>query len=234
MGQLDGYPPREPTVEERARWEAEARKFDAETRKADAEALHAANVAEGSAIGLAREQRLRALELASDDRHHVYRFVSTVDAGSVKTCIAALQSWSRVDTGCPITIVFTSPGGEVISGMALFDFITELRGQGHTVTTVARGYAASMAGILLQAGDVRVMGHEAWLMIHEASFGASGSMGEVEDTVEWVKKVQDRILDIFAARSTLSKVQLRSRWRRKNWWIPSDEALRLGLIDEIR
>ena len=55
-----------------------------------------------------------------------------------------------------------------------------------------------MAGILLQAGDIRIMGAESWLMIHEISFGASGKIGEIEDTVEWVKKIQERVVKIFA------------------------------------
>lgn len=91
-----------------------------------------------------------------------------------------------------------------------------------------------MAGILLQAGDIRVMGRESWLMLHEAAFGAQGKVGEVEDTVEWVKKIQERILNIFAQHSSLSRAQIKRRWTRKDWWIDSDEALRLGFVDEIR
>jgi ATP-dependent protease ClpP protease subunit len=94
--------------------------------------------------------------------------------------------------------------------------------------------AASMAGILLQAGDTRVMAKESWLMIHEASFGASGKIGDVEDTVEWVKMVQERILSIFSERSGLTKAFLKKNWQRKNWWISSDYALKLNLIDEVR
>jgi ATP-dependent protease ClpP protease subunit len=90
-----------------------------------------------------------------------------------------------------------------------------------------------MAGILLQAGDVRVMNAEAWLLVHEASFGAGGKLGEVEDTVEWVKKVSKRVKDIFAKRSNLSSSQIESRWRRKDWWIDADEALKLGFCDVI-
>ncbi len=91
-----------------------------------------------------------------------------------------------------------------------------------------------MAGILLQAGDVRTMGRESWLLIHQAAFSALGSTYEIEDRVEWVKRIQDRILDIFADRSKLTKAQIRRRWHRKDWWIDSDEALKLGLVDELR
>jgi ATP-dependent Clp endopeptidase proteolytic subunit ClpP len=144
-----------------------------------------------------------------------------------------LAIWHRLEPGSDIEIIFTSPGGDVISGLALFDYIQELRASGHKVTTKAQGYAASMASILLQAGDVRVMNAEAWLLIHEASFGAGGKLGEVEDTVEWVKKVSKRIKDIYAKRSSLTAPQIEQRWRRKDWWIDADEALKLGFCDEI-
>jgi len=94
--------------------------------------------------------------------------------------------------------------------------------------------AASMAGILLQAGDRRWIGHQAWLMIHRAAFGAVGKTFEIEDEVAWIKRIEARILDIFAKRSTLSKVKIKRNWDRKDWWISSDEALELGLVDEIR
>jgi ATP-dependent protease ClpP protease subunit len=91
-----------------------------------------------------------------------------------------------------------------------------------------------MAGILLQAGDVRIMGKESWLLIHQVSFGASGSFGEVEDTTKWVDRIQDRVLDIFASRSKMSKAQIKRKWNRTDWWISSDEALKLGFVDETR
>jgi len=72
--------------------------------------------------------------------------------------------------------------------MALYDYVRGLRRQGHHVTTSSLGYAASMAGILLQVGDKRIMGAESWLLIHEGSFGAVGSVGQVEDTVEWSRR----------------------------------------------
>lgn len=225
----EALPYRSPEVEqaEALRYAAEAAKFAAEARKAEADA----DVAE---LARDREQHKRDKELASDEHHHVYRYTSSVDASSVKACMGQLAFWHRAEPGCAIEIVFTSPGGSVIDGLALFDFIQSLRAAGHHVTTAALGMAASMAGILLQAGDVRVMTAESWLLIHEASFGAVGSMGEVEDRVEWIRKIQSRILDIFAARSNLSKRQLDRRWKRKDWWLSSDEALALGLIDEIR
>lgn len=217
-------------------WDARSLKFQAEARKANAEALSFEIAAASADIKLTKEIRSADEELTADKYHYIYPFNGSVSESTVKACMDQMMKWVRMAPGetLEIEIVFNSPGGSVIDGMALFDFIQMLRRMGHRITTMSIGMAASMAGILLQAGDVRAMGAEAWLMIHEASFGAVGSMGQVEDTVDWVKMIQKRILSIFAQRSTLSVAQLDRRWKRKNWWISSDEALKLGLIDEIR
>jgi ATP-dependent Clp protease protease subunit len=145
-----------------------------------------------------------------------------------------LTQWSRLDPKCDIEIIFSSPGGSIIDGFELFDFIQDLRNNGHTITTGSLGMAASMAGILLQAGDIRWVGGQAWIMIHRAAFGAFGKTYEVEDEVEFVKRIEERILDIFTSRSGLTKLKIKKNWDRKDWWISADEAVELGLVDEVR
>lgn len=192
------------------------------------------------------EQEREAKEkLAANRYHKVYHFTQAVDHTSVKTLMDQMDIWTRNEPGCPIEIIFSSPGGSVIDGMALYDYIQKARKAGHKVTTGAIGYAASMAGILLQAGDVRWMGKEAYILIHEVSFGAGGKMGEVEDEVKFVKKIQDRVLSIFedrsqqagrnkTAKTPLTKMQFKSKWERKDWWLDSQESLDYGIVDEIR
>jgi len=43
------------------------------------------------------------------------------------------------------------------------------------------------------------MTQESWLLIHDRSSSVEGSMGSVKDTVNWVDKIQERIIDIFIA-----------------------------------
>jgi ATP-dependent Clp endopeptidase proteolytic subunit ClpP len=176
----------------------------------------------------------RNKESYTDEENNVYRFSKDVCHHSVQSCMAKLTEWHRADSKCGIEIVFSSPGGSIIDGFELFDFIQELRQKGHRITTGSLGMAASMAGILLQAGDVRWIGHQAWLMIHRAAFGAIGKTYEVEDEVRLVKRIEERILDIFTSRSELSKMKIQRNWDRKDWWIDADEAVVLGLVDEVR
>ena len=175
-------------------------------------------------------------EMARNKYHHVYHFTDSVSASSVRACMDQLTVWMRTaddEEKQPITIVFSSPGGSVVEGMALWDYIQQVRRAGHHVTTHTIGYAASMAGILLQAGDVRTMGAEAYILVHEVSAAAVGKIGEMEDEMKFLKMISSRVLDIFAARTKLTKRQLDARWRRKDWWLSSSDALKLGFVDEV-
>jgi ATP-dependent Clp protease, protease subunit len=181
--------------------------------------------------GIRRKER----DLAADaGRAHVYTFYSGVEAESVQQCMAELGLWSRRDPGSPITIVFNSPGGAVLDGLALFDYLRHLRAEGHFVTTVALGRAASMGAVLLQAGDRRVIGANAFLLVHEVSNLHSGKVSEMEDGVEFSRRLQRRLLSILAARSTLTEAQIQRKWTRKEWWLDADEAVAVGLADAIQ
>lgn len=175
-----------------------------------------------------------AKKKAVDDENFLYRFGNEVSSQSVTKCISKLTEWHRIFPKSDIEIIFSSPGGSIIDGFELFDFIQYLRNEGHKVSTGTLGYAASMAGILLQAGDTRWIGQQAWLMIHRAAFGAYGKTFEIEDEVKFVKRIEERILDIFICRSKLTKNKIKRNWERKDWWISAEEALELELVDEIR
>lgn len=228
--------PKNPELEaaEIAKTRAETAKLEAETRQAIADAEIAEAKAEVAKLDLETHLEVRADEKASDDNHRVYQFSEQVSAASVKSCIRTLSRWHRIDPGCNITLVFNSPGGSVIDGFALWDYLSHLKREGHHLTTVCQGMAASMGGILFMAGDKRIMGAESVILVHEISFGAGGKIGDVEDSVEFAKMLTKRVLNIFAARTKLSAAQIDRRWKRKDWWMDSDEALKLGFCDEIR
>jgi ATP-dependent Clp endopeptidase proteolytic subunit ClpP len=225
--------------------EQELRKYDAEAEKALAEAAyHKAQARKAEAEARKAELDLVAAEekeqarLKSDDQLRLYQFNEQVSAGSVGKCMSQLRLWDRLDPECDIEIIFNSPGGSVIDGMALLDLIVRMskRGGGkHLITVGAQGYAASMAGILLQSGDVRWLGRQSYLMIHEVSAGASGKIGEIKDEVKFLDAICARVVDIFVERSgKISKKTFINKWTRQDWWLLSDEALKLGFVDEVR
>lgn len=170
---------------------------------------------------------------ADADNARIYTFYEPVGEQSVKRAMRELGHWSRRDPEQPIKIVFNSPGGSVLDGLALFDYIQQLRDQGHEITTVGLGMAASMGGILLQAGDWRVMGKNAWMLIHEVSSVAWGKASEQEDQLKFVRRLQDRCVEILASRANISKDQIKRKWKKLDWWLSAEEALEAGFVDEV-
>lgn len=220
-------------------------KADAEARKLLAESQLALMANAMQEIQLAQTKRQEDASLASDLFHHVYHFTSEVNDRSVDECIGRLSYWHRTAPGAEFEIVFSSPGGSVFAGMKLFDFIQEMKRGGHVVVTHSLGMAASMAGILLQAGTVRTMGKEAMILIHEIATIAWGSASQLEDEVELIKRMQARATDIFMAgveRATLAgtattpitRAKFIKEWKRKDWWVSSDEAVKFGFVDSVR
>ncbi len=184
-------------------------------------------------IELAALKRREALANADAAASNIYTFYSPVDRENCKEALAELGKWSRRSPGCPITIIFNSPGGSVIDGLALYDYIQHLKRKGHHVTTIALGYAASMGGVLLQAGNKRVIGPNAFVLIHEVSSGAYGKVPEMEDSLNFSKRLQKRLLTILAERSEYSVQQIAQKWNRKDWWLDADEVVAHGFADEV-
>ena len=214
--------------------EAEADSLSVKARQAEVELSKAEIELRFKEMDLTSKEEKHRKEKAVDDENFLYRFNGEVSGSSVQRCMTKLTEWHRINPKCNMEVIFASPGGSIIDGFELFDFIQHLRNDGHHITTGSLGYAASMAGILLQAGDTRWIGHQAWIMIHRAAFGAYGKTFEVEDEVKLVKRMEERILDIFTSRSNLTRNKIKRNWDRKDWWISADEAVDLKLVDEVR
>jgi ATP-dependent protease ClpP protease subunit len=242
------------------RLDAEAMKLRAETWQAEAEAREVeARLVETKASAIVAENNAKTSdwkyrrEMATDKYHHKYRYTAGISESTVKSCLDELTIWHRLDPRCDIEIIFDSPGGSVIDGMHLFDYLRYLSDRGHLITTTALGYAASMGGILLQAGDRRTMGREAYVLIHEVAAGVHGKIAEIKDEIAFIDLMSKRILNVFAERSgeafangtsevALSVEQFKSGdkniegctgWDRTDWWLDSDDCLRFGIVDEV-
>lgn len=207
---------------EKTRYEAEAAKYEAEVQR----------------INRDRVVRQENFDLLADFYHHVYYFDDDVTQKSVNSCLRTLEAWHRQDPTCDIEIKITSYGGSVIHGMSLVDQLTSysLRGGGtHHLTIRVRGCAASMAAIILQTADVRLMGSEAYLLVHEPSGVAEGSTGDLKDIMKWFDLMSDRISRLFVSRSNgkISLDDFQTLWQRKDVWLDSVESLNYGFVDAI-
>ncbi|MDX6273795.1 MAG: hypothetical protein QOJ92_1005 [Frankiales bacterium] len=202
-------------------------------QRAAAELRRAVADADKAELELAVALR-RDAESRSEAAHDLsYTFYDEVNEVSVRTAMSTLAAWSRREPGADLRIVLNSPGGRVLDGLALVDFLTGLRHAGHHLRIEVLGRAASMGGVVLQAADERVMGENAFLLVHEVSGGAEGRSSELGDRVEFYEQMERRIVALLSARSSLTERQIRSRWIRKDWWLGAREAVAVGLADAV-
>jgi len=234
------------------KYRAEANDFDAarelkeqETVKARAEAQYAVYNAEAMRVNTEAALRQEQIILAGNHHHHYFEFNQSVTDEAVDQCLSQMAVWHRMDPTCPMHIAICSDGGSVIAGMQLFDQLSAYsrrpwdkrnfpRGE-HDTTMTVRGWAASMGGILVQAADHRVIGPEAYLMIHEVSSFAGGKLGDIKDEVDFLDKLTERVTDIFIRRAKpgMTRAKFKKLWDRKDAYLTSEEALEFGFVDAI-
>lgn len=133
----------------------------------------------------------------------------------------------------PIHVILNSVGGEVYAGLLIFNTIRDLVSQGIDITVEARGLAASMGAIILQAGSKRIARKATRFLIHEVSAWSWGKVSEMEERVEEIRKVNNLMRDIIAERSGKSKEEIDKLWTKKEVWYSAEEAKDFGLIDEV-
>lgn len=125
-----------------------------------------------------------------------------VNAETSNELIKQLMYLERQDSGKEITLYINSPGGEVISGLAVYDLISLMKSP---VRTVCTGTAASMGAILFLAGKKREMLPHTRLMIHDPSFSGSSIGGkkshELRHELEKLDEVREALAKIVAEKT---------------------------------
>ncbi len=144
---------------------------------------------------------------------------------------AQLLFLASVDSNRDIQIYINSPGGSVYAGLGIYDtmqFITP------DVATICTGMAASMAAVLLCAGEKgkRSGLTHSRVMIHQPMGGAQGQASDIEITAREIITLKEELYNIIAQHSgqTYEKVYEDSD---RDYWMKAEKALEYGMIDEI-
>ena len=159
-------------------------------------------------------------------------FTEEVNADSSNRMIEYLLFLDMDDPGKEITICINSPGGEVVSGLAVYDTIRSLKSP---VRTVCIGTAASMGSILFLAGEKREMLPHTKIMIHDPLIsGLSGSKKALELEKEAAQLMETRAItaEIIAERSgrTLEEVYAKTK---EDCYLNAKEAIEFGIATGI-
>ena len=151
----------------------ESAKLDLRSKRAAAEKI------EAEARSAVRNLRLAESE---DSLNCEYKFLKGVTDETVTAALVELDRISRMNPGAPITITLNSPGGRVNTGQRSTITSVNQRSGDH-MTVKVRGMAASMGGVMLQAGEHSSVRPRAMLIIHEPSGGTIGKLHDMEDRI---------------------------------------------------
>ena len=165
----------------------------------------------------------------------IINFNGQVDEASCIVAIIKLLNFDSENSEEPIYIHINSPGGEIVSGLALYDTIKYIKAPVYTICT---GLAASMGSFLLSCGE---KGHRAAfkhsrILIHQpliySQTGSAQSESELRKMADGIKKSRDILETIMAENSNQPIEKFHADCERDNW-MTAQEALEYGLIDEI-
>ncbi len=131
-----------------------------------------------------------------------------------------------------IQLIINSPGGYVTSGFAIYDTLKSLKSP---VSTVCSGLAASMASILLSAGEKgrRFIEPHAQVMIHQPSGGARGQASNIEIQAREIIKTRTLSAEILATNCS-QKVDKVLKDFDRDYWMNAQESIEYGIVDGVK
>jgi ATP-dependent Clp protease, protease subunit len=154
--------------------------------------------------------------------------VNSVTASLVTAQMLFLEA---EDPDKDIQFYLNSPGGEVSSGLMIYDTMQYIKCD---IQTICMGIAASMGAFLLAAGTPgkRFALPNAEIMIHQPRGGAQGQASDIRIAAEHILRMRERLNKILSERckQPLEKVALDTE---RDNWMTAEDAVEYGIIDQI-
>ena len=154
-----------------------------------------------------------------------------VDDYTANVTQAQLLYLDSCDPGKDVSIYINSPGGSVYAGLGIYDTMQYIQSD---VSTICTGMAASMAAVLLVAGEKgkRFALKHSRVMIHQPMGGIQGQASDIEITSREILKLKNELYTIISQHSgqPFDKVYQDSD---RDYWMTSQEAVEYGMIDKV-
>jgi ATP-dependent Clp protease protease subunit len=154
--------------------------------------------------------------------------ISDYTANTIQAQLLYLDS---VDSSKEISIYLNSPGGSVTAGLGIYDTMQFISSP---VATICTGMAASMAAVLLVAGQEgkRSALPHSRVMIHQPLGGVQGQASDIEITAREIQKMKKELYTIISEHShtPFDKVWADSD---RDYWMSAPEAKEYGMIDQV-
>lgn len=174
----------------------------------------------------------RAMDLYSrllKDR--IIMVTGPIEANMANIIKAQLLFLESEDPNTDIIMYIDSPGGEVATGMGIYDTMQYVKPD---IRTICVGMAASMGSLILMGGTKgkRSALPNAEIMIHQPSGGAKGKATDVEANLEHLLKTKIKLHNIYAELTGQNIEKIKADME-KDYWLTPLEAKEYGLIDTV-
>lgn len=156
---------------------------------------------------------------------------TAIDSQVANVVVAQLLYLSHEDPDREIQMYINSPGGQIYSGMAIYDTMKMIPNK---VSTVAVGIAASFGTVLLAAGTKgqRYALPHATIHMHQPLGGAEGQASDIEIQAKEILRLKSRLNDILAS-STGKTLQEIEHDTERDFYLTADQAVDYGLVDKV-
>lgn len=160
----------------------------------------------------------------------MYLYGEIGDYADVRCAQVAAELMSAAP-GARIDLRINSIGGEVYSGIAIYNAVLNSRADVHIYVD---GVAASMAGVIALCGRPVEMSRYARLMLHSVSGGCYGNRQELERCLKEIAALEDSLADIIGRRLGLDATAVKTKYfDGTDHWMTAEEALAGGFVDGI-
>jgi ATP-dependent Clp protease protease subunit len=145
--------------------------------------------------------------------------------------VAQLLYLAREDSTKPISMYINSPGGQVYSGLAIYDTMQQIE---CPISTVAVGFTASFGTVLLTAGTkgMRYALPNATIHMHQPLGGAQGQASDIEIQAREILRLRTSLNGILSKHTgqPIDRIEVDTD---RDIYMDAAQAVDYGLVDKV-
>ena len=145
------------------------------------------------------------------------------------TAQSVVADLTKAGSNTPINLRVNSAGGDVFEGIAIYN---ALKKHNAPVSVEIEGLAASMASVIMLAGDTISASENSLIMIHNPSIGIQGESKDLTKKAELLDKIKTQMVSIYTSKSKLSDKDVIKMMDSESW-LTAEEAKEKGFIDNV-
>jgi ATP-dependent Clp protease protease subunit len=154
-----------------------------------------------------------------------------IDSQVANVIVAQLLFLNREDPEREIQMYINSPGGEIYSGLAVYDTMQMIS---NPISTVAVGVTASFGTVLLTAGTKgrRYALPNATIHLHQPLGGAQGQATDIEIQTKQILRLRT-LLNGILVKHTGKDLEAIKRDTERDFYLEAKQAVEYGLVDQV-